>query len=370
MGLFHHIEASSDWTINLMQPEDNPLTLEKLHAAERDGTKAIVITEPCSDEMTRALAKTHVPVALIGVKHPLLKSRRRPTVFVHNDNAAIGDMGARHFLDLGRFNAYGFVKDEANDDWACERADAFRSRIAASLPDAFVSVFSAASSPAAQEGDAALAEWIAALPKPAAIMAACDSRAIDVLSACERAKAAVPDSVSVLGVDNDEFMCAHASTPLSSVLPGHFEMGRLAAEMIERVLAGGKTPCRHLIGTVPPSRVVERESTHRRAPSAVLVDRAKRFIQEHATDGIGVQDVASHLRVSRRLVEMRWRAATGGTVRSAIEAVRLAKLKRLLSTTRRPISAIAAECGYRDPDALSHLFRKRFGMSMRDWRAR
>ncbi len=32
------------------------------------------------------------------------------------------------------------------------------------------------------------------------------------------------------------------------------------------------------------------------------------------------------------------------------------------------VSAIAKECGYRDPDALSHLFRKRFGMSMRDWR--
>ena len=50
------------------------------------------------------------------------------------------------------------------------------------------------------------------------------------------------------------------------------------------------------------------------------------------------------------------------------EAVRMAKLKRLLVSTRRPLSAIAAECGYRDPDALAHIFRKRFGTTMSDWR--
>jgi LacI family transcriptional regulator len=201
-------------------------------------------------------------------------------------------------------------------------------------------------------------------------MAACDIRAIEVLDACGRAGVSVPDSVAVLGVDNDELLCAHASPPLSSILPGHVEMGRIAAETLDKMAGQNSSPRRHRVLTVPPSKVAERESTHLRSPSAILVDHARRFIQEYATDGIGVQDVASHLRVSRRLAEIRWRDATGGTIRAAIEDVRMAKLTKLLGSTLQPISAIATECGYRDADALARAFRKRFGMSMREWRAK
>ena len=370
MGLFRHIESSSNWAINLMQPEDNPLTVAKLHAAERDGTNAIVITEPCSNELMLALAETPIPVASIGIKDAHLKSRKGTMVFVHNDNAAIGDMGARHFFSLGRFNSYGFVLAGPDDDWARERSDAFCARIAASAPNAEVRVFPATADSGLEANIGALVNWIRALPKPAAIMAACDIRAIEVLDACGRAGVSVPNAVAVLGVDNDELLCAHASTPLSSILPGHVEMGRITAETLEKMARQKSTPRQHRIVTVPPSKVVERESTHLRAPSAVLVDRARHFIQECATDGICVQDVASHLRVSRRLAEMRWRDATGGTIRAAIEDVRMAKLTKLLGSTRQPIAAIAAECGWHNADALSRAFQKRFGMSMREWRAK
>ena len=46
----------------------------------------------------------------------------------------------------------------------------------------------------------------------------------------------------------------------------------------------------------------------------------------------------------------------------------MAKLKKLLLSTHMSISSIATECGYRDPDVLAHIFRRRFGMSMREWR--
>lgn len=368
MGLFRHIESSSNWAINLMQPEDNPLTVAKLHAAERDGTNAIVITEPCSEELMQALAETPIPVASIGIKDAHLKSRKGTMVFVHNDNAAIGDMGARHFFSLGRFNSYGFVLAGPDDDWARERSDAFCARIAASAQNAETRVFPATADSGSDANIGALVNWIVALPKPAAIMAACDIRAIEVLDACGRAGVSVPDAVAVLGVDNDELLCAHASTPLSSILPGHVEMGRIAAETLEKLARQKSAPRRHRVVTVPPSKVVERESTHLRPPSAILVDHARRFIQNHATDGIGVKDVVAHLRVSRRLAEIRWRAATGETIHSSIEAVRMTKLKRLLASTRRPLSTIAAECGYRDPDALAHIFRKRFGTTMSGWR--
>ena len=370
MGVFHQIEASSEWAVNLLQPEDNPMTVEKLRAAESEGAAAVIITRQCSDEIMQELARTTLPVVSVGIRSKHLDSRQELTIFVHNDNAAIGDMGARHFFNRGRFNSYGFVLKSAENEWGMERADAFRARVAELAPDAEIGIFSQPTPIDHKSEIAELAKWIASLPKPAAVMADCDSRAIDVLAACEQAHISVPDSVAVLGVDNDEFVCAHASTPLSSVLPGHIEMGRVAAETLYRMLKRKSRSKRGNVVTVPPIRVVERESTHLRSPSAILVDRIKRFIHEHAAEGIKVQDVAARLHVSRRLAEIRWREATGGTIRSAIEDVRMAKLKKLLLSTRMNISSIATECGYRDPDVLAHIFRRRFGMSMREWRTR
>ena len=60
-----------------------------------------------------------------------------------------------------------------------------------------------------------LARWIAGLPKPVGIMTANDDRGRQVLDACRRVGAAVPDQVAVLGVDNDETRLS--LPPLSSI---------------------------------------------------------------------------------------------------------------------------------------------------------
>ena len=56
---------------------------------------------------------------------------------------------------------------------------------------------------------------------PAAVMAACDTTALEVMEACKRARISVPNQISVLGVDNDELMCEFDSPTISSVLPRH-----------------------------------------------------------------------------------------------------------------------------------------------------
>ena len=367
-GVFHHLEKSSIWNISLMQPEENPLTPEKLRTAEGNGVAGVFITEADSSELMRALAETPLPVAVIGFNDSILKSRRGRTAFILNDNAGIGAMGAKYFLEIGKFNSFGFVLTNIGADWMAERAKAFRDMISAAIPGVTIKTFPASAATGSDEDIAALADWIAALPKPAAVMVGADWRAMHVLAACERAKVHVPDSVALLGVENDEFSCAHASPPLSSVLPGHVEMGRRAAEELERLI-DGKGARRRKVMPVPPRTVVERESTRMRTPAALLVDRAKRFIQANALRGIDVSDVVEHLNVSRSLAEARYRAATGETIHTTIETMRMDRLKHLLVSTRRTVAALAAECGFHDANSLSHLFSKRFGISMRDYRA-
>lgn len=50
--------------------------------------------------------------------------------------------------------------------------------------------------------------------------------------------------------------------------------------------------------------------------------------------------------------------------------VRLEAVKKLLATTNRPIHTITEACGYSDITYLKKLFKKRFGVSMREWRMR
>ena len=367
-GVFHHLEKSSEWMISLMQPEEYPLTPERLLAAEKNGVAGVLVMDTGSPKLMRALEETPLPVAVVGFNDSILKSRKGRTAFILNDNSGIGTMGANYFLGLGKFNSFGFVLTHDGAFWMEERADGFRAKITASLPDAIVKVFPPSSATGSDEDIAALADWIVALPKPTAVMAGADWRAMHVLAACEIANVRVPDSMALLSVDNDEFSCSHATPPLSSVLPGHMEMGRRAAEELERLI-DKKGAGQRKVMPVPPKTVVERESTRIRAPSAVLVDNAKRFIQANALRGIRVSDVVKYLRVSQTLAEVRYRVATGETMRESIEAVRMDKLKRLLVSTRRPIAVIAAECGFRDANSLSHRFQKCFGISMRAYRA-
>ena len=351
-----------------MQAEENPLTVEKLRDAELDGTVGVLVAEHGPSELMAALAKTPLPVVSIGVRDPILLKRKLPLALIRNDNSSIGASGAAHFLTRGIFKSYGFVM--AEDDgrqYAEERREAFHAAVAVAAPMATRETFPASKSTGSESDLSALAAWIAALPKPAAVMAACDRRAVHVLEACGRAGERVPESVAILGVDNDEFLCSHTSPPLSSVQPGHVEMGFLAAKAMEQLLSGSKRKMPEVV-SVPCKNVVERESTMVHPPSSILVDRAKHYIRSHATERIGVADVVAHLRVSRRLAETRFRAATGESIGEALEATRMARLKRLLVTTRRPIAALVTDCGFGNPSSLAHLFKKRFGVSMSEWR--
>ena len=71
---------------------------------------------------------------------------------------------------------------------------------------------------------------------------------------------------------------------------------------------------------------------------------------------------------SRRLLELRFREATGHSILDEILQVRLEKAFALLSDSNIAISAIADFCGFGCGYDLRRLFRRRTGMSMRKWR--
>ena len=81
-----------------------------------------------------------------------------------------------------------------------------------------------------------------------------------------------------------------------------------------------------------------------------------------------VQDVADYLNVSRSLLDLRFREHLGESVYASILNVRLEEVKRRLRTMSDQIGRIAVDCGWENPASLKNLFKRLYGVSMRDWR--
>ena len=119
---------------------------------------------------------------------------------------------------------------------------------------------------------------------------------------------AVPEEVAVLGVDDEEEICELCDPPLSSVIPNAELIGYRAAELLDRLMAGGRAE--PLNQVVPPLGITTRQSTDVLAIDDPDVAAAVRYIREHACRGAGVEDVLEHVPVSRSILERRFRKAS------------------------------------------------------------
>ena len=137
--------------------------------------------------------------------------------------------------------------------------------------------------------------------------------------------------------------------------------------MLDELISHPDRPPRNVTVKGKPS-VAERGSTLGTQPYGHLVEKALAYIGRHATDGIGPDDVAMHLHISRRLLDLRFSQAGRGSVLSAISSRRLQAVKKMLEETAYTIDRISQECGYGSPNHLMKMFKRKFGISMRAYR--
>jgi len=87
-----------------------------------------------------------------------------------------------------------------------------------------------------------------------------------------------------------------------------------------------------------------------------LVAGALAFIAANSGRSINIQDVLNAVPASRRNLERRFRDALGHGPATEIRR-RLLEARRLLAETDLPVKAIAAQCGFSNPEQLQRLFR-------------
>jgi len=360
MGIFRRMGATGKCDIRIVSSED---TLCDLVAAENPAERpdGIISSVPYSDRAKAAIAASDLPFVGIGMSEGDIPARCGKSGFVLNDNEGIGRAAAGYFLGLGGFRSFAYVPDALGRGWSQLRGDSFAAALgkAGKRCETF-------------EGDGgdttALSDFLAGLPRPAAVLAAWDGRAADVIRAAHAAHLDIPGDVAVLGVDDDKLICEHSVPPLSSVKTDSEGMGEAAAKMMLAFLAGkarGAAKCArcHVLG------IAERQSTGSPAPAAAMIERALAFIREEAVNGIGPEDVARFLKVSRRLLDLRFRQFESKSVARMIAERKMESVMRLLAESDTPVKNAFKQSGFGDISHATKMFKKATGASPEAWRA-
>jgi LacI family transcriptional regulator len=157
-----------------------------------------------------------------------------------------------------------------------------------------------------------------------------------------------------------------SNPPLSSVEQGARAIGYQAAALLDRLMAGEKTP--ELRMQVEPEGLVTRRSSDFWAIADVYVSEALRFIREHACEGIQVADVVAAIAVSRSTLESHFRRAMGRTLHAEIQRVQIECARRLVATTELPLKEVAAAAGFSYVQHMTTLFRQHTGQTPAQYR--
>ena len=375
-GILRHLDtARRRWNIHLVR---HGLTRDVLTRERMAGIDGVMFDYTASDDVIPLLADQTLPcVALDCARPDLFGERKRNLAFVDIDSDAIGRRAAEFLSAQGRYATFGAIGYEAACNWSERRIRSFEGKIAAGAGETRTLRIRRADigNPTTRE---AVRDWIANLPRPTAVMAVCDELARLLTDIVTAAGVRVPQEIAVLGVDNEWILCTHMRPTLSSIHPDFERSGFLAAECMDRFIRRGAgraanvsaaprsgTPLRRIS---PVKGIVERESTAPSSPAGQMVARAEEFIRDHADENLHVEDVVRHLKVSRRLLFLRFRQITGHTVLDAIRTAQLERVRTLLRTTTLSITEICRLCRFRSENHLKRLFKQAFGQTMSDYR--
>lgn len=286
---------------------------------------------------------------------------------IRPDNTAMGHMGAEHFIERG-YRHFGFT-GFAELGWSGERRDGFVEALQ-------LAGFNCDVLDAQYPGDltpfwdakqtTALNAWLRRLPRPTAIMACNDMRALQVVSAAQTAGLLVPEEVAVLGANNDTIRCELAYPPLSSVATNAFQSGYQAAEKLAEMMIGKKTEALDL--RIDPVGVVTRQSTDILAMADKNVAAAVSYIREHACHGITVDEVLKQTFASRSQLEKKFRKYIGRSPQAEIRRVQVAKIRQLLFETDFPLKKIADLTGFEHIEYMCVVFKRLVGDSPGNYR--
>ncbi len=356
-GIIAYQREHDLWSIYLGEQDRGAIPPGWLKNWNGDGIIARIETEAIASIVRR----TRLPMVDVSAAR-LIKS----IPWVETDDREIARRGAQHLIDRG-FETLAFF-GEPNFNWSLWRQQEFEAfaKEAGCACHVFRSKSRRDDGYSISRERRRLASWIQKLPKPLGVMACYDFAGQQLLDICSELEIAVPEQVAVVGVDNDVRLCRLCTPPLSSVIPDTHRAGYVAAKLLDRMMHGEKISEEAIL--VPPAGVAERRSSDVYAIEDPEIVDALRFIREHACRGITVADVLKAVPLSRRKLEHRFQKLVHRSPHAEITRIRIDHACRLLRETNLSLAEITVRTGFSNPNYFSVAFKKRIGLTPRNYR--
>ena len=338
-----------DWNLQAIEGELSGKKIKALLAFWQPDGVIVECGAVANPPQTDFFCKT--PVVFLD-RNP--KTIDHPAFCVTHDSSATAQMATKELLSLS-LSFYAFVPYVEQRFWSDEREVGFADALKLNGKGyARFNFHNKPNDPLALQSQ--LGEWLSSLPKPVGIFAANDQMAGEVLAAARHTGISVPGEAAVIGVDNNEMLCENTIPSLSSVVADFVTAGKMAAQMLSERLA--KARIKPHTATFGPLRLVRRASTMHTEKSDAEVLAAQDLIRRRACEGLKAREVCALFPCSRRMAEIRFRAATGHSILSEIQDVRRAKAEELLKNPNLDRTAVANFCGYSSANALANFLRR------------
>jgi len=357
-GIFEYLSEGHRWSLSIYRSR-HEFTAETVRHELSRGADGFIVGIPQVEDALSELSRHDVPVVIMNIPPGALARRPGGFILIKSDSRAIGQAAANALLSQGIYRGYGYVGYRQDEDWSRERGAHFRSALRAA--GFGCETFELSRLRGEADDKRLLEKWLKSLPRPCGILAACDDSAYEIIDICRETGIRIPREIGLVGVNNDPLLCENTEPKLSSIQPDFKREGYLAARAIAN-------PPRDPETRVGIRQIVHRESTRPLSNSGKLVQKALAVIRRDAARKLSVADVAARLRVSRSLLDLRFRELQGSTVRDAIVSARIDEIKRRLRSTEDSIEDISRQCGWTNVNSLKNHFRKATGTTMRDWR--
>jgi LacI family transcriptional regulator len=348
-GVMQYATVKRDW--EFVMPPMYRLSSKRADRAHAPHGAVVMLHHPKSLDPFR---RAGVPVVNTARTLPqrVLKQMGVPTVLP--DDAAVGAMAFAHFRERG-FRNFGFC-GHPSVAWSIERRDAF---VHACRKAGFACSYAAAV-------DQVEADWVKSLTLPCAVLAANDVYAWHMIDVCRELGIAVPEQIAVLGVDNDTLLSEMVRPTLSSIIMPAEQIGFEAAQLLDALLQHRRVSHKSIL--LSPSGIVTRHSSDVLSIEDAAVADAARFIRQHASEPISVQDVLDHTAMSRRNLERRFRRTFGRSLLNEIRRVHLDRATSLLRETDLKLSTVAMQSGFSSLIRFSTVFKELMKIAPSEYR--
>jgi LacI family transcriptional regulator len=283
---------------------------------------------------------------------------------------AVGELGARHLLELGHRHFAFFTFSWDPSDQAIWKG--FRAVLEGHAQSLFIlqrneKVTRHFLPKRHTEPLEKLSPWFEGMPRPLAVLVNQDIHAVTLAELAFFSGVSVPEEMCILGVGNDTSQCEIAHPHLSSIdLPGEI-LGWLAGEHIEQLFKSGKP--QELLN-LPPTQVVVRKSTDLAKVDDPIVGKALAIMRREAASRMSIASVISKLPVSKRSFNDRFLKAIGRTPREELFRIRLEMAKERLLQTNQTVLHVAMDCGFADTESMVRLFKESTGLTPTQFRKR